>query len=247
MIIMKDFEAVMMTFHKDDDESIAMKSLYQAQKIIENIKANDCQFDESELRESLELYLTAFWGLPELREELSQNMHILGRILREFNFCELMFDNEKKKYYTTCPCILLHNDFGFSLRGTEKYKCSICGKQTIECEHITGYNYDNVTCFKYDNVCNICLESHCEHIEGENYDDVFAYEIVYDIKVITFDMVHTPKMAFARTTKIYFEKDLIYGHSNNMPGFIYGMALNCDHCIICKGYNKTLWENAFNK
>lgn len=244
---MADFEAVLMTFNKESDESIAKKCLYQAQEIIENIKQKNGRFEEKELREALELYLKAFWGLPELRESLSWNMHEIGKTLRKLNLCELKFNGIEEKYYTTCPCILLHNDYGFSLRGTEKYRCSICGKQTIDCEHITGCNYDNVVCARSDNLCNICGESDCEHIEGNHYNEVMAFDIVYDVNVITFDMVHTPKMAFARTSKIYYEKDKIFAQANEIHNFIYGMALNCDHCIICEGYDKKLLDKAFNK
>ena len=157
------FEAVLMTTYQETDEYIAEKHLVEANQLIGKIEQSK-QYTEENLRHIMELYLDAFWVFPEYRAKFSNTIHQIGRDLEKQFECKFIYSDNHHAYYIACPAILLHNDFGFSLRGTEKYKCSICGKQITECEHITGEFYDDIVCNKITGRCNICNKTECNHI-----------------------------------------------------------------------------------
>lgn len=247
---MVEFEAVLMTTHEKSDEAIAAANLRKADTLIREMEKTQ-EFTESGLREIMQLYLDAFWVFQELRGPISHNIHNLGRMLEEQFQCQVPFSTDKGMYYYSCPAILLHSDFGFSLRGSEKYKCSICGLPIIECEHITGEYYDGVICQKICNRCNICGKINCQkHQNGKKYDHVEAVKIVYDLNIITFDIVEDPQMKFARVTKIYFPREEIL---NGLPEdekseFVYGKSpLYCHHCSYCQGYMPDRFHELFSR
>lgn len=250
MVIRVNYEAVLMTFHIESDEAIARKSLDKANLMIKEINKSQVR-KEADLRLIMKLYLDAFWVFKEIRVNLSHTIHQIGMTLEQEFECQYYFDEENRKYYNSCPAILLHYDFGFSLRGSEKYKCSICGLPIVECEHITGDFYDDVVCEKIDEICNICGKEECsEHIEGRFYNHVEAVKIVYDLNIITFDRVEDPEMKFARVGKIIYEKDEILNglSENEKKSFIYGDSiLDCHHCSQCKGYIPDRYNRLFNK
>jgi hypothetical protein len=148
--------------------------------------------------------------------------------------------------------MLLHKDFGFSLIGFEKYKCSVCGVDPIECEHRTGRKYDDVECNIFDGLCNICQDKkdHCEHQVGVRYDDVEAVKIVSDLEIIRFDIVKEPEMVFARVTEIPYSKDTVMKSLSNdheFEDFKYGETpLYCLHCIDCEGYDPDATNKLFS-
>ncbi|HBD95011.1 MAG TPA: hypothetical protein DC057_12660 [Spirochaetia bacterium] len=178
-------------------------------------------------------------------------MHDIGVYLCKNYDCKSKFDGEF--YYTECPNILLHNDFGFSLRGIEKLTCSICGKEPLECEHITNQKYDNVICIKINDLCNICLEpiGKCNHILGNEYNNVEMTNIVTDLKIITFDLVKDPEMVFTRITKQRFSKSMVTEELSKEKGaetFEYGKSdMHCLHCIICQGYEPSRSDILFKQ
>ena len=245
-----EFEAVLMTTHEKTDEAIATASLYKADIMArEMMKGQICS--QADLMKMMQLYLDAFWVFQKFRPSLSYNIHTLGKILEEQFQCQLPFSTDKHMYYSSCPAMLLHSDFGFSLRGSEKYKCSICGRPIMECDHITGEFYDNVICQRHGDRCNICGKKDCQlHQEGEIYDHVESVKIVYDLNIITFDIVEDPEMKFERITKVYFPKEEIL---NGLPEdekaeFVYGKSpLYCHHCSQCQGYIPERFHELFTR
>lgn len=232
------FEAVMMTTYVESDEYIALQHLMEGNQLIQKIEQSQ-QYSEKMLRNIMILYLDAFWVFPELRHRISNTIHQIGRELEEQFQCKCHYSSENKAYYTNCPAHLLHYDFGFSFRGTEKYKCSICGKSIIECEHIADEFYDNITCNKVDGYCNICGREICNHIIDKQYNQVQAVKIVYDINLVTFDMVEDPQMKFARVSRVYFTEDDIVNNlsQDEKQEFRFGSSeLFCHHCSQCQGY-----------
>lgn len=245
-----NFETVLMTFHSKSDECIAKESLEKANELIAKFNVTQVRTEE-DLRLAMKLFLDAFWVFKDIRKEISKVIHKLGLTLEQDYKCKYHFDQDKQEYYTICPAILLHNDFGFSMRGSEKYKCSICGLPIIECEHITGEYYDDVTCKKTENLCNICRKENCdEHIEGNQYNHVVAVKIVYDINIVTFDIVKDPEMKFSRMSKIYLPRNEVEKsiHSDDKQMFVYGESnIYCHHCTQCKRYIPTRFDEMFDK
>jgi hypothetical protein len=237
------YEARLMAFGEINFSKMAENSFNEAQKIITAYNADELTTSETELRHALEMLLNVFWIHKDLRIPISKQMHSIGKVLHENYGCALEF--EKGFYFTKCPNILLHRDFGFSMRGFEKYKCSICDMDPVDCDHRSGRRYSGIECKKFGERCNICRDenSSCDHHLGEIYDDVETVKIVYDMEIITFDVVKEPDFATSRVTKIPFSKQHIaksISGDPNSEAFLYGSTiLNCDHCISCTEYDPT--------
>ncbi|MDX1808196.1 MAG: hypothetical protein R3331_01520 [Sulfurospirillaceae bacterium] len=245
------FEAIMMIINSDSPPKVAQDSSIKVNALIEKINNKKSDDVKKDLQSVLKEYLNCFWFYRDKRVEISKKMHKIGEILCEKYECQCKFDGEN--YYSDCPNILLHHDFGFSMRGTEKYLCSICGKEPLECEHITNNIYNEVTCNSIDGTCNICLRNfeECDHIENEKYNNVVATKIVHEIDLVTFDVVKDPEMVYTRITKIPYSKELILESLKNdfeFNKFTYGESpLFCLHCVQCSGYDPKKTELLFNK
>ncbi|WP_340609703.1 hypothetical protein [Xenorhabdus bharatensis] len=156
-------------------------------------------------------------------------------------------------YYTDCPNMLLHKDFGFSLRGFEKYSCSICNEDPVDCDHRTGQQYNDIKCESFDGRCNICCGDieKCDHSIGEPYDNVKTIKVVSELKLITFDLVKDPEFVFARILEIQYSKKQILDMLANAPNrerFLYGESyINCNPCTTCKGYDPSVLEKIFEQ
>ena len=244
------FEAVLMTFEEKTDGQRAYESFIKANDYTKRIQRGQ-HFSDEKLREIMKLWLDVFWVYDELRSGISTNIHSIGKMLRHRNACILEFDKDNNSYASSCPAMLLHLDFGFSIRALEKYKCSICGKPIIDCEHITNDLYDNVECMVIEGTCNICGKPECkDHVIGKKYNHVQACKIPYDVKLITFDLVKDPEDKYARVNKVYFKKEMIdpYLPDEQREGFRYGVTeLNCDHCLICDGYHPKVFDDLFQR
>ncbi|MGM7881149.1 hypothetical protein [Pectobacterium versatile] len=163
---------------------------------------------EAELREALELYEKCFWFYIERRDEIFNIMHKIGHHLREKYGCAFDFCENRSQYYSKCPNHLIQFEFGFSLRAIEEPVCSICGKNPIECDHLTGEIYDGV--------------------EAKTYNRL--------VDIITADRVKEPEMPFARIRERLFPRESIVKGLSQDPiigNLYYGKAvLNCDHCLV---------------
>lgn len=239
------YEARLMAFGNINLSNMAENSFNEAQDIIATYNAEKLTSSEAELRRALELLLNVFWINRDLRIPISRQMHSIGEVLHENYGCALEF--EDGFYFTRCPNMLLHRDFGFSMRGFEKYKCSICDMDPVDCDHRNGRKYSSIECRRFGKRCNICCDENlsCDHQLGEIYDDVEALKVVYDMEIITFDVVKEPEFAISRITKIPFSKQYIAKGVSGDPNsgvffFVYGSTiLNCDHCVSCTGYDPT--------
>ncbi len=244
-----EFESVLMTFNEKSDEQIAIESLLKANEYAKLLNEGQSATEDS-LKQLMKQYLDVFWVFQDLRQHMAYNIHVIGKMLHKYFSCKVEYDKEEKLYFSSCPAILLHYDFGFSLRALEKYKCSICGKPIIDCDHMTGDFYDNVECRIENGICNICGRKDCkEHILGNHYDHVQAAQIPYDVELITFDIVHDPEMKFARVTKAFYSYDMIKENmisKDDARDFVYGESdLYCNHCLQCKGYDPEVFASFF--
>ncbi len=240
------YEARLMAFGKINFSKMAENSFNEAQKIITAYNSGELTRPEIELRHALEMLLNVFWIVKDLRVPISRQMHSIGAVLHENYGCALEF--EDGFYFTKCPNMLLHRDFGFSMRGFENYKCSICDMDPVDCDHRSGRKYSGIECKRFNERCNICSDenSSCDHLLGDLYDDVETIKIAHIKEIITFDVVKEPDCAIARVIKIPFSKQHIVKSISGDPNlevFLYGNTiLNCDHCIKCTEYDPTANE-----
>ena len=249
-MILIEFESTLMTFNEKSDQQIAIENFQKANEYAKLLNQGQ-PFTEESLREFMKQCLDVFWVFSNLRKDMAYNIHIAGETLNRNFSCKLEYDKEKKLYFSSCPAILLHYDFGFSLRALAEYKCSVCGKPVLDldCDHITGDFYDDVECRTEDGLCNICGKENCQvHIPGKKYNHVQAFQIAYNVELITFDLVRDPEMKFARVTKVYYSDDMIkQGMTDDeFENFNYGVSeLYCNHCSTCKGYQENLFDSLF--
>ena len=138
------FEGILAIAGNHNPSKIAITSLQSANTIVAKFNEGKLDNEKDGLERALNEYLKAFWFFKDQRVDIAKTMHQIGKYLCKQYGCSCKFDG--KNYYTDCPNILLHSDFGFSLRGIEKYICSICGNDPLECGHITGEMYDNIRC-----------------------------------------------------------------------------------------------------
>ncbi|NAW84450.1 hypothetical protein CAG69_20720 [Vibrio sp. V43_P6S15P86] len=249
------FKAQLMTFGESNPSDIAKESYFSANELIERVECGQSLYPELDLRAALQKLLKVFWFFKSGRIEIAKQMHDVGKYLAENYQCAFGFKDGH--YFTDCPNMLLHQDYGFSLRGFEKYKCSICDVDPIDCDHRTLKRYNNIQCTSFEGRCNICrgdIEV-CDHILGEVYDNVEAIKIVSDLEIITFDLVKEPEFVFSRVLEIPYSRKFITDGLMNDPSvdsFVYGESiLDCNHCLTCKGYDPTknanMFENTYNK
>lgn len=235
------FEARLMIFGNIKFSVMAENDFNEAQEIIANYNAGELIDPEPKLRHALNMLLNVFWIVKDLRVPISKQMHSIGAALRENYGCALEFKDGF--YFTRCPNMLLHLDFGFSMRGFENYKCSICDMDPVDCDHRSGRKYSGVECKKFADRCNICNDeiSSCNHHLGETYDDVEAVKLAYVTEIITFDVVKEPECPISRVTKIPFSKQYMVKGLREDPSsevFVYGSTIvNCDHCVSCSEYD----------
>ncbi|TWA98107.1 hypothetical protein [Gluconacetobacter diazotrophicus] len=235
------FKVQLITLGNHNPFEIYKYSFLNFQTLLKSVEEGQSENPEADIRSALDDLLKVFWFDIASRTQIARVMHTLGKFLLENYGCALGFKDGC--YFTSCPNLLLHHDYGFSLRALEKYKCSICNEDPIDCDHRTGRMYRNITCHEFDNRCNICCSDidKCGHILGNTYDDIEAIKIVIVVDLITFDLVKEPEFVFSRVLEITYPKEYILNSINNDPDieeFSYGESkIFCDHCLSCNGYD----------
>lgn len=217
----------------------AAKSLAKAQEVVCQARnaytRRETALAESMYRESLKLFREAHLyepGNPRNR----QRLHKTGKLIHDTFGCHLDF--REGSYWIDCPVLLSHSEIGFSVGGSGKAICSVCGEDTITCPHVKGRTYDGVVATRWFGFCSICLEKECEHELGSIHDGVEACGIISEINLDHVAIVKNPANPLC----------VIHSHSLTRsellellpePGrelFVYGKTVvDCHHCRVCEG------------
>ena len=164
-------------------------------------------------------------------------MHALGEQVHDQFGCELEYRDGS--YRVNCPVLLSHNRMGFSIAGTGRTICSICGQDMLTCPHIKGSTYDRITARKIQGKrCNICGEQQCEHILGATHDKVRAFGILVEIAIDHISLVENPAnpLAVIQEHSLTKKDVLEMLHEDQRDRFEYGTStIHCHHCKLCKG------------
>ena len=196
----------------------------------------DTRAAEQHFRNALEHLRTAYLldGRPR---QLSREMHALGRRIQGWFSCPL--DYENGEYRNACPVYLSHYVGGFSIGGTGKVMCSICGQPMLDCEHVPGESYDRVVAQKSSGgLCNICAAEACDHVVGTTYGGVTAFGIMTDIELDHIAYVSRPEDPLCTFCAVPLSKAQIKRQlaPDELAEFIYGKTrLYCTHCRQCDG------------
>lgn len=184
-------------------------------------------------------------GLVNIREALlwepeekahSKYLHDVGRRIHNIFGCQLKFKDGL--YWVTCPVILSHSKGGFSIGGSGKAICSICGKNIFDCPHVKGRTYDSVMAKRHHDICNICRQRECEHKEGETYNGVQAFALLVELNLDHVSFVQNPANPLCVFHSYSVPKsDLLEMlPEDERDRIIYGKTIiNCHHCLVCKG------------
>jgi hypothetical protein len=128
-----------------------------------------------------------------------------GRFVRETFGCQVLY--EENTYFNTCPVSLSHNRSGFSPGFVvHSVKCTVCGLDPEDCEHITGRKYGEVTCQR----------------------------IVTDGEILEVSIVARPRMRDARIEKMSMSNEDLQRRLPDR--WKPGMPVLCDFCLTpCRG------------
>ena len=163
-------------------------------------------------------------------------LHDVGRQIHDIFGCQVEFKDGL--YWVMCPVMLSHSRGGFSIGGSGKAVCSICGKDIFDCPHVKGQTYDGVVARRHHNTCNICGQRECNHKEGEAYNAVRAFAIVTELNLDHVSFVQNPANPLCVVYRYSVPKsDLLEMlPQDERDRVIYGETIiHCHHCLICNG------------
>ncbi|WP_156096033.1 hypothetical protein [Methanobacterium sp. SMA-27] len=219
---------------EDIREKKAQESMIIARKLISDsknaIKNNDMEEAENLLRNSLVKIREAFLFTDE--KKYQDKLYNVGLKIRNIFGCPLEFIDGH--YNQTCPVELSNSTWGFSIGGSSKTICSICGENTLECQHINGEIYDEVLAQNLTDVCNICGKKECYHELGKAYNHVEAFSIILELHPDHVSLVERPADPLCSIMSHSIPKtDILKGlNKTDKEKFVYGKSIiQCDHCL----------------
>ncbi len=217
----------------------AQKSLAKAQELIDKAKRAYVQGEkptaESLCRESLKKLREAHLHEPT-QPSHRQKLHEVGRMVHDTFGCHLEFREDS--YWITCPVLLSHSQLGFSIGGSARAICSICGQDNFVCPHVKGRRYDGVVASQWFGFCSICLEKDCSHSAGEIHDGIEACGILIEVDLDHVAMVENPANPLCVIERQSLpESDLLALLPEvGRESFVYGeTVVDCHHCRTCEG------------
>ena len=189
---------------------------------------------ETHMREGLALIRQALLLNPN--DKTRRYLHRVG--LRTHSIFQCIMEYSEGGYWVSCPVLLSHGKGGFSIGGSGRSICSICGQAALECDHVKGRLYDSVRAWRYEDVCNICSMKECRHVEGAAYDNVEAFAIVTELHLDHVAFVMNPANPLAVVERYSIPRSEVLEElpESEHGSFVYGeTVLYCHHCTICTG------------
>jgi hypothetical protein len=174
--------------------------------------------------------------LLDPNDKTRRYLHRVGLRIHSLFQCRVEFSDGS--YWVTCPVLLSHGRGGFSIGGSGKSICSICGEPALECDHVKGQFYDGVRAWRHDGVCNVCFKKGCNHIEGAAYNGVEAIAIVTELHLDHVAFVTNPSHPLAVVERYSLPRSDILAElpESEHERFGYGeTTLYCHHCVTCNG------------
>ena len=193
---------------------------------------------EKKLREAVHLARSSYDWLEDTPFEDAAHdlVHEIGKEARE-NFpegCKLMWNGSH--YEMWCPADLVHNRVGFSPELIiHSMKCSICGHDPSECDHIRGETYSVRGSRNTEQPCPVCYERSCDHSPSAMYE-VIAIHIIIAAEIKSLSLVSRPVQPDARIQKVSVPRNTIMRACG--PDFEYGKQdVSCSKCLSdCLGF-----------
>lgn len=130
---------------------------------------------ETLLRDALERLVFAFLRDRAGNAGLFVLVHRIGALVEEEFGCPYTYDEKQGGYFHNCPITKLHNRVDVSVGGTSRSRCSICGAEEFDCDHVPGRQYDGEYCvreiydFKLDEV---------SLTQNPNFPETFGFQVM---------------------------------------------------------------------
>jgi len=164
-------------------------------------------------------------------------LHEQGKTLKKLFACKILPDSEGK-YSVSCPVVLAHISTGFSPGGSGIRVCTICGENSLRCEHQSGERYDDVICKKIHGRCNICGERRCKHMKGTRFNNIRADIVIVNWRPDHIAATENPRDPFTRVTAFGLTTKDMEAYRYVVPGFEPGISsLECCHCLSCSEWS----------
>lgn len=187
-------------------------------------------------RRALERYARSLdWSEDsDMEDEAHRLLDRAGKWVRLTFGCHLAWDGTG--YRQECPVSLAHNRIGLSVGGPARRKCSLCGQDVSECEHLPGFAYVVPGGTEELGWCRICLAKACVHTP-EDVERVSMISIIYDMDLEEVSIVAKPAHPEARLTSISVSTEELGAALGE--AFVPGAKVSCDRCVgACAGLEK---------
>lgn len=188
---------------------------------------------ESLARRALERYARSLdWAEDtEMEDDTHRTLDRAGTWVRLTFGCHLVRDGTN--YRQECPVALAHNRIGVSIGGVAKRKCSLCGADVSECEHVPGVAYLVPGGSGDLGWCRICLAEDCGHTP-EEIERVSMISIVHEVDLEEVSIVPKPANPEARLLAMSVTTAELTNALGE--GFAPGVDVDCDRCLrLCHG------------
>lgn len=197
---------------------------------------DDQERAEREAHEALALFAQALYWAEDTPDEegAHSDMDAAGKWVRETFGCHLLRDGTR--YRQSCPIALAHNRIGFSVGGTARRVCSLCGQDVSECPHLPGTLYLVPGGPADLGWCRVCLKESCGH-DGASQYPVSIVSIIRDMVVEEVSLVSKPAHPGARLQLV----DIPTSELADALGadFRPGIEICCDRCLLaCEGLTR---------
>jgi hypothetical protein len=207
--------------------------LEQAKKLLKV----DRKRADREARLSLDSAARAFWWAEDTdaEEEQHQLMHRAGRWTRRNLGCHLEFDGVE--YQQTCPIAIAHKRIGVSPGFVAQLRCSICGADLSDCEHVVGRAYWVRGGPRDGQPCRVCFDDSCRRHKADRLYRAPVIKVISDVEFHELSWVSRPADPEARLLALPVDSKRLTTKLG--PGFVMGMTVNCDKCLgECWGFDE---------
>ncbi|MCE3030617.1 MULTISPECIES: hypothetical protein [unclassified Streptomyces] len=167
----------------------------------------------------------------ELADVAHQHSHKIAALIGGVFGCDIQYI--EGAYWDTCPISLMHRRCGMSVGFTATRRCSLCGDDIDECEHLLGVLYEVRIQRSADGTCSACGRHSCSHVEGEIVS-IYPHAVMGDLQVHEISLVSRPRDPLARFTRVEFDpQDL----ARSLGGEPDGREIRCYRCLHpCEGF-----------
>jgi hypothetical protein len=99
-------------------------------------------------RAAIERFVDAFLVDRPGEVDCFTEAHLLGRYLEERFGCPMQLSDDGDYWTVECGVPALHSRFGSSYGGANLGRCSLCGADDFQCDHVPGRFYDGRRCYR---------------------------------------------------------------------------------------------------